>query len=59
MCVYKMAAVRAGKGDKVYLLEGHEGEVNKLAGEKITVKGTVNDVTVAVESVVPAAKTAE
>lgn len=25
-------------GDKVYPLNGHEGELDKLAGEKVTVK---------------------
>jgi hypothetical protein len=28
-------------GNKVYTLEGHENEVDKLSGEKVTVKGKV------------------
>jgi hypothetical protein len=38
-------------GDKVYTLTGHESELDKLAGEKVTVKGTVNSDTVSVDSV--------
>ena len=41
-------------GSKVYTLEGHEAELDKLAGEKVTVKGEVAGETVAVQSVVPA-----
>ena len=41
-------------GSKVYTLEGHESEVDKLAGQKATVKGSVTGETVAVQSVVPA-----
>ena len=41
-------------GEKVYTLEGHEAEVDKLAGKKATVKGNVTGDTVTVESVVPA-----
>jgi len=38
-------------GNKVYTLAGHESELDKLAGQKATVKGKVNGETVAVESV--------
>ena len=41
-------------GSKVYTLEGHESEVDKLAGQKATGKGSVTGETVAVQSVVPA-----
>jgi len=41
-------------GSKVYTLEGHESEVDKLAGQKATVRGSVKGETVAVQSVVPA-----
>ena len=37
-------------------LEGHETELDKLAGERATVKGSVTGETVAVESVVPSKK---
>ena len=43
-------------GKKVYTLEGHEAELDKLAGMKATVKGKVSGETVAVESAVPAMK---
>jgi hypothetical protein len=39
---------------KVYTLEGHEQELAKLAGQKITIKGSVKGETVTVESVTPA-----
>jgi hypothetical protein len=44
-------------GSKVYTLEGHEAELDKLAGERATVKGEVTGETVAVQSVAPAKKT--
>lgn len=43
-------------GKKVYTLEGHEAELDKLAGEKATVKGNVTGETVAVQSVFPEKK---
>ena len=43
-------------GSKVYTLEGHEAELDKLAGESATVKGEVTGDTLAVQSVVPAKK---
>ncbi len=39
---------------RVYTLEGHEAELAKLAGQKVTVKGTLKGDTVTVESVLPA-----
>ncbi len=39
---------------KLYTLEGHEAELAKLAGQKVTVKGTLKGDTVTVESVLPA-----
>jgi len=43
-------------GRKVCTLEGHDAELDKLAGEKVTVKGEVTGETVAVQSVVLAKK---
>lgn len=43
-------------GKKVYTLEGHEVELDKVAGMKATVKGKVSGETVTVQSVVPAMK---
>jgi len=45
-------------GDKVYTLEGHEAELEKLAGARATVKGSVAGDVVTVASVTPAAKKA-
>ncbi len=39
---------------KLYTLEGHETELSKLAGQKVTVKGTPKDDTINVQSVVAA-----
>jgi hypothetical protein len=41
---------------KVYTLEGHGAELDKVAGLKVTVKGNVSGETIAVQSVVPAMK---
>jgi hypothetical protein len=41
-------------GDKVYNLEGHEAEVDKLAGKKATIKGNVTGETMTVQYVAPA-----
>ena len=43
-------------GKKVYTLEGHEAELEKVAGMKATVKGKVSGETVAVQSVESAMK---
>jgi hypothetical protein len=54
MCVKQGMKYALVVGSKVYTLEGHESEVDKLAGQKATVKGSVTGETVAVQSVVPA-----
>ncbi|HVS87489.1 MAG TPA: hypothetical protein VHF01_04620 [Candidatus Acidoferrum sp.] len=41
-------------GKSVYILEGHEAELDKYAAKKVTVKGTLKGETLTVESVVPA-----
>ena len=56
MCVKQGMKYALVVGSKVYTLEGHEGELDKLAGEKVTVKGEVTGDTVAVQSVLPAKK---
>ena len=55
-CVKKGTKYALVVGKKVYTLEGHEAELDKLAGEKATVKGNVTGETVAVQSVLPAKK---
>lgn len=39
---------------KVYVLDGREEELSKLAGQRVTVRGTVSGTTVSVHSVAPA-----
>src|SRR3989441_8025691 len=55
-CVKKGTKYGLVVGKKVYTLEGHEAELDKVAGMKATVKGKVSGETVAVQSVVPAMK---
>jgi hypothetical protein len=43
-------------GKKVYTLEGHEAELDKLTGMKATVKGKVTGETMTVQSVAAAMK---
>ena len=40
-------------GKTVYTLEGHEAELDKYAAQKVTLKGTVKDETMTVETVSP------
>ena len=54
MCIKQGTKYALVVGSKVYTLEGHESEVDKLAGQKATIKGSVTGETVAVQSVVPA-----
>src|SRR5438445_13269297 len=54
MCVQQGQKYALVVGKKVYTLEGHESEVDKLAGTRATVKGTVKGEPVAVDSVAPA-----
>jgi hypothetical protein len=41
-------------GDAVYVLHGHSAEMDKYAGQNVTLTGTVRANNVAVESVSPA-----
>lgn len=54
MCVKDGMKYALAVDKKLYILEGHEAELSKLAGQKVTVKGTTNDGTVTVQSVVAA-----
>ena len=56
MCVKQGMKYALVVGSKVYALEGHEAELDKLAGEKVTVKGKVAGDSVAVQSIVLAKK---
>jgi hypothetical protein len=53
MCVKDGSKYALVVGNDVYTLQGHEGELDKLAGEKVTVKGKVSGMTVDVQSVQP------
>jgi hypothetical protein len=54
MCVQQGQKYALVVGQKVYTLEGHEEELNKIAGKKATVKGNVTGEIMTVQSVVPA-----
>ena len=55
-CVKKGTKYALIVGKKVYTLDGHEAELDKLAGEMATVKGTMMGEMVMVESVAAAKK---
>jgi hypothetical protein len=58
-CVKKGTKYALVMGKTVYTLDGHEAELDKLAGEKATVKGNVMGEMVMVESVAAAKKAAK
>jgi len=58
-CVKKGTKYALVVGKKVYTLDGHEAELDKLAGERATVKGSVMGEMVMVESVAAAKKAAK
>lgn len=43
-------------GEKVYTLKGDKGQIDKFAGEKAAVTGTINGETIAVSSIVATKK---
>ncbi len=58
-CVKKGTKYALVVGKKVYTLEGHEAELEKLAGERATVNGSVMGEMVTVRSVATATKMAK
>src|SRR5216684_7073105 len=58
-CVNKGTKYALVVGKKVYTLDGHEAELDKLAGERAAVKGSVMGEMVMVESVAAAKKAAK
>lgn len=54
LCVKQGQKYALVVGQKVYTLEGHQAELDKLAGARATVKGKISGDTVAVESVTAA-----
>ena len=53
-CVKQGTKYALVAGKTVYTLEGHETELDKYAGQKVTVKGTLKGETLTVESLLPA-----
>jgi hypothetical protein len=51
MCVKDGMKYALATEKKVYTLEGHEAELAKLAGQKVTVKGTLKGDTLSVQEV--------
>ena len=54
MCVKDGMKYALAADKKLYTLEGREAELAKLAGQKVTVKGTLKADTITVESVLQA-----
>jgi hypothetical protein len=51
MCVKDGMKYALAADKKLYILEGHEGELSKLAGQRVTVKGTLKGDTLSVQEV--------
>jgi hypothetical protein len=51
MCVKDGMKYALAAEKKVYTLEGHEAELAKLAGQKVTVKGTLKGDTLSIQEV--------
>src|SRR5256712_10155169 len=51
MCVKDGMKYALAADKKLYTLEGHEAELSKLAGERVTITGTLSGNTIAVQSV--------
>ena len=51
MCVKDGMKYALAAQKKIYTLEGHEAELAKLAGQKVTVKGTLKGDTLSVREV--------
>lgn len=56
MCIKQGMKYALVAGDKVYTLEGDESELEKLAGQKVTVAGKLTGDTLAASSVAPVKK---
>jgi hypothetical protein len=51
MCVKDGMKHALAADKKLYTLEGHDAELSKLAGQRVTVKGTLNGDTLSVQEV--------
>lgn len=56
MCVQQGQKYALVVGKKVYTLQGHEAELDKLAGQRVSIKGTASGDTLTVNSVMPVKK---
>lgn len=56
MCVQQGQKYALVVGQKVYTLQGHQDDLNKLAGERVNVKGKIIGDTLTVSSVAAAKK---
>ncbi|HZU42600.1 MAG TPA: hypothetical protein VE994_08015 [Terriglobales bacterium] len=50
-CVKKGSKFALVSGDKLYTLEGHEAELDKYAGQRVTISGTMKGDTITVNAV--------
>ena len=50
-CVKKGSKFALVSGEKLYILEGHEAELDKYAGQRVTVSGALNGDTITVSVV--------
>ena len=54
LCVNMGADFALGVGKRIYVLEGHRADLDRFAGDRVIVKGTIiKPDTIAVESVIP------
>jgi hypothetical protein len=53
-CVKEGSDFALVSGDKVYTLKGDKSQIDKFAGEAVTVKGKVDGMTVSVDSIAAA-----
>ncbi len=50
-CVKKGSKFALVSGDKLYILEGHEAELDKYAGQRVTISGMLKGDTITVHAV--------
>ena len=50
-CVKKGSKFALVSGEKLYILEGHEAELDKYAGQRVTISGVLNGDTITVSVV--------
>ena len=53
-CVKSGSDYALASGEKVYILKGDKTQLDKFAGQKVMVKGTISGTTIAVSSIIAA-----